>query len=163
MKIDAPTKADVRQVAVQMRAKDAEEFLAVSHGNFGDLVERLVARYGDAPDAFVFFDGDEPVAIGAMVEHRPNVVTLCFFATDAFKRIAFDVAKFARQRLFPGYKARGVHRIECVSIAGYADAHRWIEMLGLRQEAVMPRYGRGGETYHQFAWVADEGSTGAGE
>lgn len=163
MKLDAPSYDTVRRVAEKMRAGDLREFLAVSRADSpAALVDQLVARYGDAPDAFGFYDDDRtPIAIGAMVQHRPNVVTLAFFATDEFSRIAADVAKFARRSLFPSYQKRGVHRIECVSIEGYEQAHRWIEMLGLAKEAVMPGYGRGGETYVQFAWVADASPTGA--
>lgn len=163
MKLDAPSHETVRLVAERMREGDALEFLAVSPAEDREgLVEALVERYGGAPDAFGFYDEDRtPIAIGAMVQHRPNVVTLAFFATDEFPRIAADVAKFARRSLFPAYRARGVHRIECISIEGYEDAHRWIGMLGLVKEAVMPGYGRGGETYLQFAWVADAGSTGS--
>jgi hypothetical protein len=163
MKLDAPSYDTVRRVAENMRAGDVREFLAVSPAETpAALVDGLVLRYGDAPDAFGFYDDDRtPIAVGAMVQHRPNVVTLAFFATDEFPRIAADVAKFARRSLFPSYQKRGVHRIECISIEGYEAAHRWIEMLGLTQEAVMPGYGRGGETYLQFAWVADASPTGA--
>jgi hypothetical protein len=163
MKIDAPGYLSVRHVAENMREGDAREFLAVSPAkDRAELVDRLVARYGEAPDAFGFYDEDRnPIAIGAMVQHRPNVVTLAFFATDDFPRIAADLAKFARRSLFPAYQKRGVHRIECISIEGYEAAHRWIEMLGLKREAVMPGYGRDGETYIQFAWVADARPVGA--
>lgn len=163
MRLDAPSHETVRQVAEKMRENDAREFLAVSTvEDRKALVEVLVARYGGAPDAFGFYDNDgKPVAVGAMVQHRPNVITLAFFATDDFPEIAMEVAKFARRSLFPCYRTRGVHRIECISIEGYEDAHRWIEMLGLKPEAVMPGYGRGGETYVQFAWVTDGSSAGA--
>ena len=45
----------------------------------------------------------------------------------------------------------------------HAEVHRWVELLGLKREAVMPKYGKGGETYIQFAWVADAGPVGAGK
>jgi hypothetical protein len=79
----------------------------------------------------------------------------------AFPKIALALTRFIRSRLFPRYRANGVHRIECASLDGYVEVHRWIELLGLRQEAVMPGYGRGGETFLQFAWVADARPTGS--
>ena len=158
MKIDAPTRGDVRHVAELMRTQDVTEFLAVSPAGIetqADLVEALVNRYGGAPDAIGVYLGVVPVAIGAMVQHRPNVATLMFFATDDFPQVAAALTRFIVQRLFPQYRAGGVHRIECVSNAEYTQAHRWIGALGLKREAVLPGYGRGMETFIQFAWVSD--------
>lgn len=161
MKLDVPTHGDVRHVAELMRERDVAEFLAVSHAETkDDLIERLVERYGRAPDAICAYVDKVPIAVGAMVRVRPNVVTLAFFATDRFPEVALELTKFIRNRLFPEYRADGVHRIECISTEGYEDAHRWIGLLGLTQEAVMPGYGKGGETYVQFAWVLDGSSAG---
>lgn len=157
MRIEAATSADVRYVAERMRDTDLREFLAVSRArDRWDLAESLVERYGGHPDVLAArLDGSGPVAIGAMIEARPNVITLFFFATDNFPIVAVAMTRFIRQRLFPRYRAAGVHRIECVSIEGHDDAHRWIEILGLRREATMPGFGRDGETFFQFAWVSD--------
>lgn len=164
MRLDAPTRSDVAYVAARMRERDATEFLAVSRVDTrAELVNGLIDRYGGAPDAFCAYLDDTPVAVGAMVEHRPNVVTLMFFATDRLPEIGLALTRWITRQLFPQYRARGVHRIECASIDGYEEVHRWVEALGLRREAVMPKYGKGGETYVQFAWVADEGQAGLGE
>ena len=70
MKIDAPLRADVRHVAENMRQKDIVEFRAISRAeSVGDLVETLVARYGDRGDTICArLDDGTPVAIGAMIE-----------------------------------------------------------------------------------------------
>lgn len=158
MIVGEPSIKHVRFVADRMRDKDAEEFLALSFaGNAAELADVMVHKYSANQQTFCFSDGDEPVAVGAMVEARPNVITLMFFATDAFPKLALQIARFTRQRLFPKYRAAGVHRIECVSIDGYEAAHRWIEILGLKREGgPMRGFGKGGETFHQFAWVADD-------
>lgn len=164
MRLDAPTRGDVRHVAELMRERDVAEFLAVSNvADRHELIEALVDRYGGSADAICAYDGYVPIAVGAMVQARPNVVTLAFFATDRFPEVALELTKFIRNRLFAQYRAGGVHRIECISAEGYEDAHRWICLLGLEQEAVMPKYGKGGETYIQFAWVADGSPTGTGD
>lgn len=164
MKIDAPTRQDVRVIARNMRERDKAEFMAVSKVQTAeDLVKALTNRYGNAEDAIGVFDGQEPVGIAALIEHRPNVVTLGFFATDRFPVIAVPFTKFVKQRLFPQYVAAGVHRIECVSKADYKAAHRWLRVLGLEQEAVMPGYGKGRETYLQFAKVFDASSSSSAD
>lgn len=155
MKVDAATKQDVRYVAERMRDRDVEEFLAVSRLSGRDaLVEAIVGRYGEHDDVIVACD-EEPIAVGGLIHHRPHVGTLMFFATPALHTIGSDLTRFIKKSLFPGYTLRGTHRIECASIAGYDETHRWLEVLGLHQEAVMPGYGRDGQTFLQFAWVAD--------
>lgn len=155
MRVERPHHEFVEHVARNLRDGDVREFLPLSFANDKDeLASVVTAAYADHPAGFAFLEGDEPIGIGAMVEARPNVCTLMFFATDSFPRIAIPLAKFTRNRLFPRYRENGVHRIECVSIDGYDEAHRWIEMVGLSREAVLPGYGRGGETYHQFAWAS---------
>lgn len=163
MRIDAPSRADILSVALAMRERDYDEFSALS---FADdrtaLAEALADRYAGRDDTFCAYAGDEPVAVGAMVQGRPNVVTLMFFATERMPEIGLALTKFITQRLFPAYRAKGVHRIECVSLEGYEEVHRWIEVLGLRREAgPFQGFGRRGEAFIQFAWVADASPVGA--
>jgi hypothetical protein len=42
-----------------------------------------------------------------------------------------------------------------MTMADFTQAKRWITLIGLREEAVLHGYGRGGEDFTQFAWVAD--------
>lgn len=157
---EAATVAAVREVAESMRPRDREEFRAVSpFETHAQLVEAIVEKYAPHLDAYVFrTDDGTPVGVAGMIRHRPNVITLLFFATEQFSEIGSDLTRFVRKVLFPKYKELGVHRIECASIEGYAETHRWLEVLGLQQEAVMPGYGRGGETYIQFSWVKETGN-----
>lgn len=161
MRISVPDRDDVLEIAQNMRPRDLQEFLAVSPFESDELALHLAKHYGDRQDTFCASHHGKPVAVGAMVEHRPGVVTLMFFATAEFPRIALALTRFIKNRLFPKYRANGVHRIECASLDGYAEVHRWIEILGLKHEATMRGYGRGGETFLQFAWVDDACTTGA--
>lgn len=155
MQVSAADATDIEYVALRMRDSDLREFLAV-HDCDGrvELAGRLARIYGPRSDVIVAGLPDEPIAIGALVEARPRVLTLMFFATDRLPQIALPLTRFIRNNLFPKVQAAGTHRIECVSIAGHREAHRWIQVLGLDQEAVCRGYGKDGETFHQFAWVA---------
>ena len=156
MRIEGPTPEHVSHVAGNLRRSDAAEFLAVSSAaTTEELAAMLVQRYSDDDHVYCFSKGATPVAVGAMVEGRPNVITIMFFATEMFPAIAFELARFCKRRLFPFYRRRGVHRIECIAIDGNDENRRWIEMLGMKHEATLRGFGRGGETFHQFAWVAD--------
>lgn len=157
MRATEPSIDAVRYVAERMRNKDVEEFIALSFAkDAAELADGLVDRYSAHPDGVCFFDVDEPVGVGAMVEARPNVRTLMFFATDSFGGLALPIARFTKRILFPKYREAGAHRIECISIEGYEEAHRWIDLVGMSHEGAMRGYGRHGETFHHFAWVADD-------
>lgn len=140
-----------------MRASDVEEFSAFyAFDHPSELVDQICARYGGRFDTFCARDDDVgPVAFGAMIEQRPNVVTLMFFATDNFPIIAKKLTRFIVRALFPMYRKNGVHRIECVSMESHTATHRWLQVLGLKREGVMKGFGKNGETFHQFAWVSD--------
>jgi hypothetical protein len=158
MKIKPAKTADVWHVAAHMRESDQKEFMALcASQNLGELAADLVRRFADRDDIFAAYYGDEPVAIGATIEARPNVLTLLFFGTNKVEFIGRDLTRFMKQRYFPPLKNAGVHRIECVSIDGHEEAHKWILALGLdREGAPLLGYGKNGETFHQFAWVKDE-------
>jgi hypothetical protein len=154
LKLATPNYGSVLAVAERMRDRDAAEFMAVSPFPDRKALEfNLSSRYGARSDTYVVMHNGQAEAVGAMVQHRPHVVTLAFFSTDRFPEFAHPLTRFIVKRLFPQYRERGVHRIECVSIDGYAEVHRWIEALGLKREAIMPKYGRDGQTFVQFAWV----------
>lgn len=156
MRVEAAFAADIVHVANRMRERDREELMAVSpFTRHYDLVHALATRYDGHPDAMAFHGDDGPIGIGGMIQQRPNVATLMFFATDDLPKIGSDLTRFIKQRLFPGYIARGTHRIECASLDGYEEVHRWLGVLGLTREATMLKYGRNGETYVQFSWTKE--------
>lgn len=156
MRIDDAGFGDCHDVASRMRESDFREFSAVHPTTSrADLAARLADLYGWRDDIIGFYT-DRPVAIGALIENRPNTVSLLFFATDEFPTIALGVAKFVTQRLFPRYKKAGFHRIDAISIEGYEAAHRWIKAVGLEHEAELRGFGKAGETFHSFAWVRDD-------
>ena len=157
MKIERPTPQDIYAVAMRMRASDVREHLAVSFLNSQEeLADRLAAAYSRNPASYVAkTDAGEPVAVGGFIFARPNVATLGFFATGDLPAIALDLTRYIKRDLMPRYRTSGVHRFECISIDGHEEAHRWIKMLGMKHEGEFPHFGKGGETFHQFAWTDD--------
>ena len=159
MIIAEPTYSRVLHVISNMRTTDVDEFLAVSFaGDRRALSASLLEKWGHDETAIVAMDdeGAEPIAVGAIVVGTPNVGTLMFFATPRFDEIALPLTRFIRQRLLPKYQSAGIHRIQCVSIADYHASHRWIKALGLKQEAVIPKLGKDGQDFIQFAWTSDD-------
>lgn len=155
VRIEPASPGDVEAVALRMRERDVAEFLAVSWATTREeLASSLASRYGARPDVMCGFHDGEPACIGGTIEARPNVLTLLFFATEAFPHILFPVTRFIRNELFARLKSAGVHRIEAVSMIGHAESHRWLRTLGLEREGPPMRgYGKNGEDFVQFAWV----------
>lgn len=155
MRIDTATRDDVYNVALHMRNSDFEEFSALLPvQSRGALAQLLTDRFV-GEDVLVASKGTTPIAIGRVIEHRPNVLTLGFFATPRLREIGKPLTRFIKQRLLAPMVDAGVHRIECVSIQGHVDAHRWIRALGLKQDAVLRAYGKNREDFVQFSWVSD--------
>jgi hypothetical protein len=156
MRIDTATADDVRFVASRMREADLREFCAVNPAyDRWSLAELLVQRYGSRDDIIVALnDDDTAVAIGGVIETRPNTATLLFFATDDFRSVARGLTRWIRDELFPGLKEAGV-RIECWSLDGHDVAHRWIEHLGLKRRYTDPGFGKDGEPFVLFTWIPD--------
>jgi hypothetical protein len=155
MKVDTATMNDASYVAAFMRERDVMEFLAVSTFTTPEALKQSLVQRAISVQSLCAMHNDLPVGIGGLVETRPGVASLLFFATDEFPKIAIDLTRFVTRRLIPAYKDAGFHRIECVSHEAHVDAHRWIKQLGLSEEAVLQGFGRGGETYILFSWVAE--------
>ena len=165
MRIENAKPSEIHQVALAMRHRDFVEFSALSSiGDRAELASSLVERYGGRPQRdvlTVFWDG-RPTCIGGAIETRPNVVTLLFFATDNFARVALPLARFIRREIFPRLEAVCVHRFEAVTMWDYADSRKWLEVIGLKQETgPLLNYGRAGETFVQYAKVIRAGQAGA--
>lgn len=152
--IDRATPGDIYAVALGMRSNDFAEFSALAWASSREeLAKNLTARYGATGCILARAKDGTPVAVGDVVEIRPCVGSLLFFATDRFPEIAVPLTRFIVQRLFKELRAAGLHRIEAVSSSEHKQAHRWIKCLGLSHEATFPKYGKGGETFFQFSWV----------
>jgi hypothetical protein len=155
MKISEATADEAMMVAARMRDRDALEFFAVSGCASMGHMKRAAAERAIATRALCASHNDIPVGIGGLVETRPGVASLLFFATEDFSKIVIDLTRFVSKELIPAGKDMGFHRIECVSHELHTDAHRWIKQLGLTEEAVLQGFGRGGETFILFSWVAE--------
>lgn len=143
----------VASIAWRMRAEDWREFTAVVELEDPDIwAQRLVtvARFG----AVATWRG-LPTAALAAVRTRPGVFALGMYATPDWHQVALPVTVWCRRVLEPQLVAAGAHRVECQSIEDHHDAHRWLRSFGLRPEAMMPGWGKRGETFIQFARVAD--------
>lgn len=144
------TPADAETVAQNMTERHQAEWAALLPDG-ATAAEIIAERFAGGVCARL---GDEPVAVGEVFIMRPGVASLGLVTTDAFPAASLAFTKFLCGGLLRGLKDEGVHRIECMTLARFEAARRWMGMLGLEEEAVLRNYGRDREDFVQFAWVA---------
>lgn len=93
-----------------------------------------------------------PAAFIAAHERNCSTVELSLVATDHWPHVALSVAKCARRDVMPALLAKGYRRAECRAIDGHPEAQAFLEFLGFTLECRCPEFGRGGETFLQYAW-----------
>lgn len=150
------TPSDIARVALNMRDRDLAELSAMSYVNGrAEAAEVLVERYTGRSGVECAKLNGVPVAIGSMLWTRPGVVSLLFYATDAFPKVAVGLTRYIRNG--PMREAKGrAHRIECFSLSSYTEMRQWVEGFGLRPEATLRQFGRNGEDFIVYAWLRDE-------
>lgn len=154
MRITDATRNDIAQIALNMRESDFVEFRALlPPDSRGDMADYLASWYGSLSDVHVAEDYDDKIAVFSAIQLRPNVLSLMFFATDKFQSIYFPLTRFLIRKYLTQKINAGAHRMECASIFGHHEAHRWISVLGLKKEAFLPKYGKNQENFVQFSWV----------
>ena len=153
MRLTLATPEAVMAVALFMRDRDYEEFVSATWAESREeLAKSLSKTYGNRQDVYVAWsETGEPMAVGGMIELRPNVVTLLFFCTDATRKIFVPITQLFRDKLLPAVEAAGAHRVECVTLGENHKMRAWLERLGLQQEAEHPGFGRNGQTYFTYA------------
>ena len=140
----------VLYVARNMRERDKEEIYGLRfEENPFHVVNDVMAR---SNFSWVAWLDDKPQAVFGGGEVRPGVWSMFAFATDEFPRLALGLTRFATKTVIPTlFGELGAHRLQCESHEAHADAHRWLELLGAGQEAVLRGYGKDGSNYLLFA------------
>lgn len=149
------TPRDITIVAVGMRDWDRREFEAsADYRSITDAA--LLCHYGSYPYAGIaLLDGEPVAAFGAFGNPlMPQLRNAWAFGTDRFRRVVPALSREVNSWK-PLLVAEGVHRIEARCLADHDLAGRWMAGLGARREAVMKRYGRGGEDFELWAWTAE--------
>ncbi len=149
MEAEPLTLSAVAHVARHMRVIDAREVFAMR----ADTDPEKLARECVALSQFggVLRAGRPAVAFGA-VPLWPGAYEMWMFATDEFRHVRRGLTRRALAHYAQQMLAAGANRAEARSLAGNHEAHRWLQFLGARREAVMPDHGRNRETFHLYAW-----------
>ena len=93
-----------------------------------------------------------PAACLGIIENWPGNWQIYSFGTNDYPRVAVAFKDKADKMIAFGLD-RGMRRLECRSIAHHHDAHRYIRLIGMKQEAVLPKYGSEGDDYILFSRI----------
>lgn len=141
----------VAHVIANMREWDRKEIFATRlDSDTGEGLLDDVFRTG--PVSWLAWHEGTPVAAYGCSPLWRGVWSMWMFATDDFHKIGLGMTKMVTRAIVPMLWEHGAHRLECKSMEGHVEAHRWLEVIGARREATHPLYGRDGETFHTYVW-----------
>lgn len=151
MRLADLTENAVRHVVENMREWDRREIFATKfHGREEDqLIEAVMAS---GPVSWVAYNQLEPIAVFGCMPMWPGAWSMWFFATDKLPTIGLGVTKLIIRYIVPMLWDGGARRLQCYSMEGHVEAHRWLETLGAKRAATFPDFGREGETFHAYVW-----------
>lgn len=142
-------------VIERMRDWDRREIFATRAADSEITLLTSVLDTGDV--SWVAGNGLEPIAAFGCAPLWSGVWSMWFFATNELSEIGLSVTKFVIRSIIPRLFEGGAHRLECRSMDGHEDAHRWLVTLGAHREGTLRGYGRNREDFHVYAWLAGGG------
>jgi len=148
MILEPLTPAAVLHVAVNMQEWDYKEIYATRwNNNPADLVAdcMFAGRFGWVARL------EQPIVVFGALPTHPGNWGVFLFATDELCRVSIQLTKFVKRTMIPALQAAGARRLECRSMKGHRSAQRWLEYVGAKREARLPKLGRNGETFYQYA------------
>lgn len=98
----------------------------------------------------------KPVAIGGLAVWQPGVGQAWLVGTPDIGKIGKQIAKYCKQEIKRLFESGCIHRIQAFSEANHTQAHQWLNSIGLKQEALMPKYGKNGEDFILFSIVKED-------
>lgn len=148
--------AAVEYLCLNMRARDGAEIFGMRPHDNPLLLAHEVLAAAVRGRAQIAFHAGRPAAIVGVTSMWPRVWTIWAFGTDAWREVAVDVARHARNDLKPWLLKRGAHRVQCESRFDHVEAHALLERFGAVREAVLKSYGRDGADYFLYAWRRED-------
>lgn len=147
------TLRDLTWIAAHMRPEDWAEIAPI--GAEGIEPHDVAWQASQSPEAWVARWKDQPVAALGVQPLVATVLNAWAFGTKALWRAVPALTRFVLEERVPDWLRVGITRVEARSIAGHDRAHRWMIAMGAHPTPCRS-FGRNGEDYVMFAWLAEE-------
>lgn len=99
------------------------------------------------------FNG-RPAAVMGVMENWPGNWQVFSFGTEKYRRVLVYFKPKLEAMIAFG-RERGMHRLECRSLASHIDAHRVTKFVGLGNPQLLRKHGRDGDDFVLFSRVWD--------
>lgn len=144
----------VYYVSKYMRERDYEEVSAIRFDNDREeMAQSLARQFGNFPFCFCIGRDNVPICILVGLTTRPGVWNMGMWATDELPRVGKYLSGFITKHIFAAMRACGAHRVECQSISGYNEIHKWLRFLGFAQGETEKMFGKNKEDFITFYWI----------
>ena len=152
VEIRPATLRDVSFVAANMRECDREEILCqVAPGTKPAEIAAFCIGRGQSWTAFL---NGLPCGAFGFSEISDGVLNGWAFGRPGFERCIPAVTRYVFREVVPGWFSAGIRRIEVRTIESHESAHRWLEAAGAKRCCTLEDWGRGGERFYLYAWIA---------
>ncbi|MEM9107214.1 MAG: hypothetical protein AAGC96_16300 [Pseudomonadota bacterium] len=146
------TLRDVSFIAANLRSCDREEIeCQVAPGTRPSEIAVFCLR--GSQSWTVFRDG-LPLGAFGFAPISSGVLNGWAFGRQGFGRCIPTVTRFVFREIVPGWLDQGIRRIEVRTIESHKSAHRWLEAAGASRICALEDWGRSGERFYLYAWVA---------
>lgn len=156
MSVETSSFGAIDYICHNLRAQDHEEVFGILMEDGADYLTQQVTYA--AWRGFILtasWQGKPAGLVGFTIRH-PELAEVFAMGTDDFEHVAFRLTYFGLKYLKPMMLEQGIRRAQCQSLMSHHTAHRWLERLGFRREAVLREYGRGARDYYQYVALASE-------
>lgn len=153
MKLTELSADAVLYVAENMRQADKDEIYC---GRWTDSPYDLTTDVMSAGGvSMVAWHLDEPVAVIGAVPVSPTLWSVIMFATDKLPEIGLPLTRFLSTTMVNTIFSPGVGglRAECRSSVVHKEAHRWLELIGFKREALLKAVGKNGEDFYLYGFT----------
>ena len=152
------TYDDLKYIACNMRAADATEIFCCRWDDDPKSLAHEIFCMGTFYPVFLAFadDDGDPIAFLGVSALTPTLGLAHMFATDDFNLIWRDMVKHVLRYVVPALIEFGFHRVEARAQESYDQSRRLLEALGFEYECDLSDYGKGGECFTLYAYLANE-------
>lgn len=143
-------------ICSNLRQSDKDEVFATRDDTSPEELACSIFSRRDSGVAWIAYSKTGvPVAAFGAYRQCGSLWGLWMMATNDWKEVARGVTKFGIKFVMPFlFERMGMKYGHCISSADNQAAHRWIARLGGHPDSGLTHWGKNGEDFIRFIWVA---------